>query len=73
MYKVLVVDDDSDILSVLEILFTMKSFEVKTLSKASEVHQSVSLFKPKVILLDVNLGPYDGREICMEIKSKPET
>ena len=73
MYKVLVVDDDSDILKVLEILLTMKNLEAKTLSKASEVHQTVSVFKPTVILLDVNLGPYDGREICAEIKSNPET
>jgi DNA-binding response OmpR family regulator len=73
MCKVLVVDDDSDILRVLEIMLTMKGFDVECLSKGAEVHQTIFDFKPNLVLLDVNLGAHDGRDICREIKSKLET
>ena len=73
MCKVLVVDDNPDILTVLETILTLNGFQVVALSKGGEVYDSVFLLEPKVVLMDVNLGTHDGRNICMDIKSKTET
>ena len=73
MCKVLVVDDDQDILDVLHVILTMNGLQVEGLSRGGEVEDSLSESRPNVILLDVNLGTHDGRAICRKLKSQVET
>lgn len=73
MSKILVVDDDTDILSVMEILLTMKGFEVEVTTKGENTFPKIASFKPDLILLDVLISGYDGRTICRELKASQET
>lgn len=73
MSKILVVDDDTDILSVMEMLLTMKGFKVEVTSKGDNIFGKVDSFKPDLILLDVLLSGHDGRTICRQLKSNDET
>lgn len=73
MAKILVVDDDTDILSVMEILLTMKGFEVQVTSKGENTFPKIESFKPDLILLDVLISGHDGRVICKKLKSNTET
>jgi len=73
MSKILVVDDDTDILSVMKILLTMKGFEVEVTSKGENALPTTENFKPDLILLDVLISGHDGRTICKQLKSKKET
>lgn len=73
MSKILVVDDDTDILSVMEMLLTMKGFQVEVTSKGDNIFGKVDSFKPNLILLDVLLSGHDGRTICRQLKSNAET
>jgi DNA-binding response OmpR family regulator len=73
MSKILVVDDDVDILSVMEILLSMKGFEVKTLAKGQDIFSTVQNFDPDLILLDVLISGYDGRVVCKKLKSSEKT
>ena len=73
MNKILVVDDDQDILSVVEILLSMNNFNVKTISKWEHIDNTIENFSPDLILLDVALGGADGREICKNLKNSDET
>ena len=73
MCKVLVVDDDQDILDVLQVILTMNGLQVEGLSRGGEVEDSLSESRPNVILLDVNLGTHDGRAICRKLKNQAET
>jgi DNA-binding response OmpR family regulator len=73
MHKVLVVDDDLDILAVMQLLLKMKGFEVETTTKGEETFTKVETFKPDLILLDVLLSGYDGRIICKQLKSQDQT
>ena len=73
MAKILVVDDDTDILSVMEILLTMKGFEVQVTSKGENTFPKIESFKPDLILLDVLISGHDGRVICKKLKSDKET
>lgn len=73
MAKILVVDDDTDILSVMEILLSMKGFEVQVTSKGENALPKTESFKPDLILLDVLISGHDGRVICKQLKSNKET
>ena len=73
MSKILVVDDDLDILSVMEILLSMKGFEVEVTSKGENTFPKIETFKPDLILLDVLISGFDGRTICKQLKSNIAT
>lgn len=73
MKKILVVDDNSDILAVMKLYLNNKGFNVVTESNGSEAHNVVNAFKPDLIILDVFLGNSDGRKICNELKMQEET
>ena len=73
MSRILVVDDDLDILVVMEILLTMKGFSVEVTAKWESTFEKVTTFKPDLILLDVLISGNDGRTICRQLKSQNET
>ena len=68
MIKVLIADDDLDILEAVEMILVTKGFEVAKIGNGHKVIDSVKQFKPHVILLDINISDIDGREICKELK-----
>lgn len=67
--KVLVVDDDNDILDVIRIILEDEGYEVSTLDSGREVMDEVANNMPDLILLDVMLCGMDGRDICKSLKS----
>ena len=73
MSKILVVDDDTDILSVMEILLTMKGFEVEVTAKGENTFSKIASFKPDLILLDVLISGHDGRTICRNLTTIKDT
>jgi DNA-binding response OmpR family regulator len=73
MSRILVVDDDVDILSVMEILLTMKGFEVEVIAKGENIFPKIETFKPDLILLDVLISGFDGRSICRKLKENNDT
>ena len=73
MNKILVLDDDIDILTVVQLLLSMHNYIVKAISKWQEVTSSIISFSPDLILLDVALSGADGRDICRKIKQSNET
>jgi|SRR5665647_921945 len=73
MKRVLIVDDNNDILWVVEIILKRYGFEVITTLKGEEVVAKTKKFSPQLILLDVFLSGIDGIEVCNTLKSTPET
>ncbi len=73
MSRILVVDDDTDILSVMEILLTMKGFEVEVTAKGENTFPKINTFRPDLILLDVLISGHDGRTICKQLKTDEAT
>ncbi|HEX2533459.1 MAG TPA: response regulator [Chitinophagaceae bacterium] len=69
MHRILVIDDDPDIRTVVGILLKKQGYEVETAARKEEVMEKVTAFRPSVILLDVLLSGADGRTICRELKS----
>lgn len=73
MNRVLIVDDNRDILWVVEVILKRYGFEVMTTLKGEEVLEKTKSFSPQLILLDVFLSGVDGIDICNALKSTPET
>lgn len=73
MKKILLVDDDLDIINVVEILLTRNNYKVKATAQWENITKSIKNFSPDLILLDVALGGADGRDICEELKSSTNT
>jgi CheY-like chemotaxis protein len=73
MIKVLVIDDDPDVRTVMNLLMKKQGYEVETASTKDEAFHKVKHFQPSVILLDVLLSGADGRDICRMIKADPKT
>jgi len=69
MNLILVVDDDLDILEVLKFLLRKNNYDVLLLSEAQKVIETVKDAQPDIVLLDINLSGYDGREICKYLKA----
>ncbi len=71
--KILIVDDDLDILEVIGLILESEGYEVELMSNGQQVFEQINLFKPDLIILDVMLGNMDGREICNNIKNTKDT
>ena len=70
--KILLVDDEVDHLHLLTALLRENGFDVYSIASPDELFATMKSFKPGIILLDVRLGNYDGKEICSRLK-KDET
>jgi CheY-like chemotaxis protein len=71
--RLLVVDDEPDILEFLEVILEEEGYEVVTSDKGEYLEQLHNGGLPHLILLDVLLSGKDGREIVKYLKSQEET
>ena len=69
MKKILVVDNDPDMLNLVDLMLTHNHFIVKTTSKWQEILKTIKTFIPDLLLLDIDLGGADGGEICKKLKT----
>ncbi len=71
--KVLVVDDDAEIVDLLvEVLTRDGRFEVKTATSGYEAGIQTQRFRPDCILLDYMLPDVNGNVVCHTIRKNPE-
>ena len=71
MIKILVVDDDPDIIEILRYNLSLAGYQVKTAFNGKEAVKKAKLFLPEIILLDIMMPEMDGIEACTQIKSLP--
>lgn len=71
--KILVIDDDNDILSILDFLLADEGYE-RILYRTGLSTEEVKKISPDLILLDVRIVgfPKSGAQICAEIKNEPQ-
>ena len=66
--KVLVVDDDPEILNIVKNILITHDFDVKTHATGLNVPEIVTDFNPNVVLLDIRLPGKSGTQVCKELK-----
>jgi DNA-binding NtrC family response regulator len=72
--KVLVVDDEPNILKTMGICFDASGFQTRLISRPQEVLDLIQQEKFDLAFVDLRMGPLDGMEILAEIKQhSPET
>ena len=71
--KILVIDDDTDILKVLKANLELHKFDVITAASWSEGQKALALDKPDILLLDLMLPDGDGVDICRELRKQHST
>lgn len=71
--KILVVDDEPDILEFLQIIFEEAGFLVVTTEKGDYLEKLNNGALPDLVLLDMLLSGKDGREIVKQMKSQENT
>ena len=70
--KILVVDDEVDILELLKYNLKKEGYNVKTVSNGIEAVQTAKDFSPDLILLDIMMPNQDGVETCRQLRELPE-
>lgn len=66
--RILIVDDDDDLLELLKYNFQREGFHVKTVSSAESAIRAVQKLRPELIVLDFSLPDGSGVDVCREIR-----
>lgn len=69
MKRILVLDDDEDILFVVERILTDAGFHVYSTVNSEGIIELAAKISPALILLDYMLADGDGGEVCRMLKS----
>lgn len=67
--NILVVDDDRDIREIITYVLEGEGYAVAALDSGRLVLDTVQATLPDMVILDIQLGDLDGRDICRELKA----
>ncbi len=70
-HKILVIDDDPDILDLLEYNLIKEGYQVKVVGDSRKAVKTALDFIPDLVILDIMMPHYDGIEVCRQIREKP--
>ena len=70
--KIIVADDDKDIVAVLTMMLENVGYEVQSTANGLTT-QRVADYLPDLLLLDIWMAGVDGRDICKNLKSQQHT
>jgi two-component system alkaline phosphatase synthesis response regulator PhoP len=71
-HKVLVVDDEPDILDLLDYNLAKEGYKVKTATNGKKAVEIAAKFLPDLILLDIMMPNQDGVETCRQLRENPD-
>lgn len=69
-YKILVVDDESEITDSIAYMLKREGYEVETAYDGKEALEKINIFSPDVIVLDVMMPEFNGYDICKSIEKE---
>lgn len=71
-YRILLVDDEPDILEFVSYNLLREGFEVQTASNGAQALTIAEQFLPHLVLLDVMMPEMDGMETCRRMRQMPQ-
>jgi two-component system alkaline phosphatase synthesis response regulator PhoP len=73
MPKILIVDDEQDILELIRHTLNKEGFDVQVAANGAQAVDTARKFMPELILMDVMMPVMDGMEACRQLKEDPAT
>jgi DNA-binding response OmpR family regulator len=70
--RILVLDDNQDILEIVHETLIYEQFEVRSTTDGHDVMPMLETFNPHLVILDYRVAGINGGEICMKIKAHPQ-
>ena len=70
MTKILIVDDEPDILDFLSYNLRREGFEVITAASGKEALETALKTRPNLIILDIMMPEMDGVEVCRRLRGE---
>jgi len=70
-YKVLVVDDEEDILELLKYNLKKEGYDVKTATNGKKAIEIAKFYVPDLVILDIMMPHQDGVETCRQMREIP--
>lgn len=70
--KVLIVDDEPNIVTALEFLLKRSGYDVRLAANGAEALEQVEAYRPDVVLMDVMMPIKSGFEVCQRMRERPE-
>ena len=71
MVKILIVDDDPYVTSMLRKYLSAKNFEVVTINQSSKAISTAQMMDPDLFIIDLMMPPPDGFELCRQLRADP--
>jgi two-component system, OmpR family, alkaline phosphatase synthesis response regulator PhoP len=69
--KILIADDEPDILEIISYNLKMEGYDVVTAKDGEDALQKAKLTKPDLIILDVMMPNKNGMEVCKILRTQP--
>ncbi|MFO1324875.1 MAG: response regulator [Burkholderiales bacterium] len=69
--KILIADDEPNIVVSLEFLMKQKGYDVRTVGNGDDALRSIAEFAPDLVLLDVMMPRLSGYEVCQKMRENP--
>jgi len=73
MPKIVVAEDEHDILELLRFILELNGFEVVTANNGEEAVQQTLAVMPDLVLMDVRMPRMTGHQACQALKANPKT
>lgn len=73
MRKLLIVDDEEGVRSLVRMTLQSESYEILEASDGARALELAREHRPELILLDIAMPGVSGLEVCEELKRDPET
>jgi DNA-binding response OmpR family regulator len=70
--KVLIVDDEPNIVAALEFLLEKNGYEVQVAANGVDALAQLDAFGPDLVLLDVMVPKLSGYEVCQRMRTEPK-